>query len=140
MALKFSTGLRNQVLGTKSLAEALTNYVVRIYTSPIPSSPNDAVTGTLLCQTSSISWGNPVDGTIDISSPVEGTNVAAGSAAYFRICATGDNGDADASKVRVQGTVGISGADMRVNSTNFAINADTKITSIAITIPAIAAQ
>ena len=48
MAEKFSTGLRNAVMGDRSFRELMADAIINIYDGAAPSSPNDAKTGTLL--------------------------------------------------------------------------------------------
>jgi len=49
MALRYSDGLRNFLAKYGSLADALTNGQIMIYSGAQPASPNAAPTGTLLC-------------------------------------------------------------------------------------------
>jgi len=89
-------------------------------------------------RTNCIQLALPVAGTIGKESAVNsGINVAAGTASHFRLVISTDVGSSTAlTNLRIQGTVGISGTDLVLNSTNFAVGATTTISSIAITIPA----
>ena len=66
-----------------------------------------------------------------------GTNAADGTASYFRIVQIADDGTlVTVTQPRIQGSVGVSGSDLIVNSTDFASGATTTIDSGSITIPA----
>lgn len=90
-------------------------------------------------RTNCIQLANPVAGVIGKEAAVNsGINVAAGTASHFRLILPSDTGVLSTTQVRLQGTVGISGTDWVLNSTNFAIGATTTVSEIAITIPATA--
>jgi len=143
MPLRFSTGLRNALLDTGSFRGQMSSKVVKIYGNASPPSNADAaVTGTLICTTNAITWETSAsNGTIRKSDDVvSGTNVIDGTATYFRICDATDTGASDPSKLRIQGTVGIAGSDMIVNSTMFSQGARTVVNTIEISIPAVASS
>jgi len=130
MALKFSTGLKNAVLVTESLRAALTNAKLQVYSGAAPASADDAATGTLLNEYSDTDSGLfdlTFEAAVDNGALVKtaaqtwsGTSSAAGTAGYFRLVVTGDDGTSSATQVRVQGTVGGAGADLFMASTAIA--------------------
>lgn len=116
MTLKISTGLRNAVLATGSLKSQLDGKVVKIYGGSVPADADAALGGaTLLCTVSvggtgtGVTFeGTPVDGAL-VKTAAEtwsGTNAATGTATFWRIAASADDGSASTTAVRVQGTFG----------------------------------
>ena len=101
MTVKISTGARNKVLDNGSWKALFAAGFLKIYTGAEPASPDDAVTGTLLCTISISSGGTGVNfdtaaaaGVLS-KAPAEvwsGVNAATGTAAYFRHVAAGDTG------------------------------------------------
>lgn len=116
MTLKISTGLRTAVLVTGSLKAALDAKLVYIYGGAVPADADAALgSATLLC---TISVGGVGTGVTFESTPVDGalvktaaetwsgTNAATGTATFWRIAASADDGTASTTAVRVQGTFG----------------------------------
>lgn len=123
---KFSTGLRNTMLGTGSLRSVMDGTVMRLYSGSPPASADAAVTGTLLCTLSVNGSGTgvtfetiPADGVI-AKEPAEvwqGTNAATGTVAYARLVATSDTGNTSTTANRIQVTVGNTSTDILVANT-----------------------
>lgn len=123
---KFSTGLRNTMLGTGSLRSVMNSSVMRLYSGSPPASADAAVTGTLLCTLSVNGSGTgvtfetiPADGVI-AKEPAEvwqGTNAATGTVAYARLVATSDTGNTSTTANRIQVTVGNTSTDILVANT-----------------------
>lgn len=123
---KFSTGLRNTMLGTGSLRSVMNGSVMRLYSGSPPASADAAVTGTLLCTLSVNGSGTgvtfetiPADGVI-AKEPAEvwqGTNAATGTVAYARLVATSDTGNTSTTANRIQVTVGNTSTDILVANT-----------------------
>lgn len=123
--IKISTGMQDNQLA--ALKTELDGGVIKIYGGTVPSSANDALTGAvLLCTVSLASTGTgisfdaaPANGVLS-KNPSEvwsGVNVASGTATFYRHVKLADTGAADASEVRIQGTVGVVGADLNLSST-----------------------
>lgn len=74
-------------------------------------------------------FGAAVNGVATADTITPDTNTSAGTAAVFRI--RDGNGD-----LVMNGTVGTSGADINLNSVNFASGGTANITSLTVTIPA----
>ncbi len=122
MALKSSTGLRDKWLsGTNSLRQIMEGGILRIYTGSNPSSPDDAISGSLICTFAAATFGTgSTAGTMAISNTVSGTCGIAGTAGYFRLSEAGDNGSASTTIARLEGVVGkvdSAGADLTLVNT-----------------------
>ena len=127
MALKSSTGLKNAVLATSSFKAALNGGKVRIFAGALPADADAAETGTLLCEVSLNGTATGLTfaaaaaaGTISKAAAEvwSGTNVATGTATHYRFVAPGDTGSLSTSEARLQGTVGLIGADLNISNTN----------------------
>lgn len=144
MALQLSTGMRNYILGTGSLDAALAAGFVDIYTGPPPASADDAATGTKLVRVSNAGLGVnldvPASGVIP-KSPSEtwqGTNLATGTAGYWRFVEAADTAALSTTQKRVQGTCGLAGADLNMSSVNLVNGAPQVIDACNFTMPATA--
>lgn len=120
--MKFSTGLRNGILVTGSVKSQLDGGTIKVFNATsIPADADAAETGTLLLTISLTGTGSGLvfdttatGGVIGIPSGAvwKGTNVASGTANYFRWVPAGDTGAASTTAKRIQGTIGIANADM----------------------------
>lgn len=144
MAIKVSTGLRNKVLDTGSLKSRLALGFIDIYSGSPPASANDAVTGfTKLCRISVSSGAtglsmaaSAVDGTLAKASETwSGTNLATGTATFYRFVSATDTGVSSTTEERIQGTVGLAGADLNLTSTSLTSGATQTIDYYAISLP-----
>ena len=121
---KFSTGLRNTMLGSQSFRDALNGGELRIYAGTAPATADDAVGASTLLVTLTVDGlggglnfsATPENGTIskESSEVWKGTVAATGNAAWFRFAAAGDTGNNNAAALRIQGTIGATGTDMLV--------------------------
>ncbi len=125
MAVKSSTGLKNSILVSGSLKSMLDGGKIRIFSGAAPADADAAETGTLLCVISNGGTATGLTfeataagGTVAKKSGEawSGTNVAGGTASYYRFVAAGDTGAASTTEKRLQGTVGLVGADMNLSS------------------------
>ena len=78
--------------------------VMKIYTGSQPATADDATSGDLLVTLSSISWDLCTGGTSALTSTVEGTNSATGTAGWARLETIGASGT-----FRLDGDVGTGG-------------------------------
>ena len=113
--LKYSNGTRHaqqQGLITYAGSGALIN----IYAGSQPANANTAISGQTLLVTLTVSgsFGTDSNGTITLSTVTNGTAVATGTAAFFRI--TQSNG----TTVVMDGSVATSDADLVLNNTSIA--------------------
>lgn len=134
--LKLSTGLRNKLAGPSGFAETFEGGVMYIYSGPQPASADSAVSGTLLGVVTkdgaAFAFGAPENG-LSFDAPVAGTvakkaadtwkmiGLALGTAGWFRLMGNApDNLAASNTLPRLDGTIGVSGADL--NMSNIAID------------------
>jgi hypothetical protein len=113
--LKYSNGTRNaQQNGLITYAGS--NALINIYAGGQPANANTAISGQTLLVTLTVtgSFGTDSNGTITLSSVANGTAVATGTAAFFRITKS------DGTTVVMDGSVAISDADLVLNNTSIA--------------------
>lgn len=113
--LKYSNGTRNaQQNGLITYAGS--GALINIYAGSQPANANTAISGQTLLVTLTVSgsFGTDSNGTITLSTVTNGVAVATGTAAFFRI--TQSNG----TTVVMDGSVGISDADLVLNNTSIA--------------------
>jgi hypothetical protein len=108
---------------------ALNGQVIKIYNFPtVPASADDAIPAgsTLLCIISvndsgtGVTFGAPAGGQVskNTSEVWSGTILASGTANGFRMEASADAGAASTTLSRIQGTIGLDGADMNFGTTS----------------------
>ena len=113
--LKYSNGTRNaQQNGLITYAGS--GALINIYAGSQPANANTAISGQTLLVTLTVSgsFGTDSNGTITLSSVANGTAVATGTASFFRIT------QSDGTTVVMDGSVGISDADLVLNNTSIA--------------------
>ena len=143
---KFSSGLRNGMLAATGFSAALSgNSELRIFAgASAPASADDAETGTLLMTLSAngagvgLSFGAPADGAVS-KTPAETwmttSTDAAGTCKYFRLVDTADVGDLSATAPRVQGSIGLVGADMNLTDAVVAAGVPWTLNYFAVGLP-----
>jgi hypothetical protein len=129
MSIQISGALRDHLLATGSLYGAVNGMLIRIYAGAVPASPETDATGnTLLCTISTSSSGTglafeatPANGMLTKAAAGvwTGNCVASGTATFYRLGAVSDTSAASSVALRIQGTVGLAGADLNVTSTTF---------------------
>jgi hypothetical protein len=145
MTLKASTGLRNKILTDAPLRTVLDLGTVKIYAGAVPASADDALgAATLLSTITNASTATgltmdtaAVDGVL-LKAPAEvwsGVNGAGGTATFYRHVAVGDTGVASTTQARVQGSIGIAGADMNLTSTTLANGATQTVDFYTLNLP-----
>jgi len=143
MAIRFSTGLRDDMLGSADLKTVFTNGVLRIYSGVQPTSANDAISGTLLLTvtessgtftpgspTNGLNFGTPASGIIAKAAAEawSGLGVAAGTAGWARL--QGNPLDDDASSTtlaRIDMSVAKTGGDLTLSNTSIVIGAPSTV-------------
>lgn len=145
MALKFSTGLRNDILDTGDLV-TLFDGTIKVYAGTVPADA-DASLG---AATELVEYTVGGDGVTELSldttasggaigkAPAEtwqGDAGATGVATFWRFETSGDTGGASASELRIQGTIGGAGADLFVQSTTFTSGQTYTLDYFSISIP-----
>lgn len=113
--LKYSNGTRNaQQQGLITYAGS--GCLINIYQGTQPANANTAISGQTLLVSLPISgsFGTDANGTITLSTVTSASAVATGTASFFRIFKS------DGTTVVMDGSVGISNADMILNTTAIA--------------------
>jgi hypothetical protein len=125
MSYKVSTGLRNQMLVTSSLKTALASGLINVYSGAAPASADDAVSGVLLWTISLNNTGSGIDLDATATNGVvgkptgsvwSGTVVTSGTAGYYRHVGSSDSGASSTTQPRIQGAVGVIGAEMNLSN------------------------
>ena len=145
MALKASTGLRNKLLDTGPLNEVLDLGFINIYGGAVPADADASIgSATLLSTISNNSTGTGIkletlaaNGSIskETTEVWSGVNVAVGTATFYRHVAPGDTGAQSTTQPRLQGNIGISGAEMNLTSITLANGATQTIDYYSVTLP-----
>lgn len=152
MAIRLSTGLRNNLAGDKGFAATFEGGVIDIYTGSQPVSADAAVTGSILLGTVTLASGaftpgSPTNG-LTFAAPANGSvskstdqwsfkGVANGTAGWFRLRGNAvDTGMASTELPRVDGSIGTSGADLNLSNIVITINAPNTIDTFVWTQPA----
>lgn len=123
---KFSTGLRTAMLVTGSFKSVMDGKRLRIYAGTVPATADAALgAATLLCEltesddgVTGLTFATTAPGAIASKTAAEtwaGTNVASGTASFFRFVNPADTTDASTTVVRLQGTIGQISTDMLVS-------------------------
>lgn len=156
MAIRLSTHLAEDLMGNQSLKDSLANGFIAIYSGSQPSTPDAAATGTLLCVI--YSDGATASAGLEFDAPVanvlskaaaetwSGVAVASGTAGWFRYfqlvtdAATSltqgtDDDTSTKSNARLDGSVGVSGADLNISSTSIVSGATQTVSSFSVTMP-----
>jgi len=145
MAFSVSAGLRNYMLDTGAFKTAMDLGFLRIYAGAVPADAEAALgAATLLCQLSvsgggtGLTWESPaVSGVISKATAEtwQGTNVASGTATFFRFVQPADDGTADPDQLRVQGTVGLVGAELNLSSVTLTASAIQTVNHFNVALP-----
>lgn len=134
-----------------SLRDVFENGILEFYSGSQPSSPDDAVQGTLLfsvtvgagtftpgSEDSGLEFGDATEGYIEKASGEtwQGVGVAAGTVGWFRLKGNAtDTGASSTTLPRIDGSVGTSGADLNMAATTIAIGATYTIDTFKFTYP-----
>lgn len=121
MTIKISTGLLAAILTTGGIKETLDGGEFRLYSGIEPAAADDSIGGaTLLCTikngASTITFDSSTPGVLTkpAGETWQANNVASGTATWFRLVKPADTGAASTSAVRLQGRVGVIGADLNL--------------------------
>jgi len=114
MALKFSTSLKNVIVNDIIVSIAGTYGTagtgnLNVYNGSQPADADSATNGTLLVTLANVNWEQCTGGTSALNAAVNGTTVAAGTAAWARFEWTGA-----AATHRLDGNVGTAGTEVFV--------------------------
>lgn len=144
MTFKISSGLRDALLLDTGLSSCLDGGFIKIYGGTVPANADAALTGaTLLCTVSlasgatGLSFDAPAAGVLPKAAAQvwSGVNAASGTATFYRFAGAADTGVLSTSEYRVQGTIGLAGADMNLTSTVLVSGATQAIDYFVIALP-----
>ena len=154
MAERLSTGLRNEVLesGGSSLADALVNGVIYIFSGTQPATADDTESGyTLLgiVSESALTFtpGSPTNGlNLDVatggvlakstSETWQFTGITNGTAGWFRFYANDRTQGTSTTAIRMDGAIATSGAEINMSNTAIVTSAVGTIDAFNVTWPA----
>ena len=149
MALFVSTGLRNAMLGTTSMKDALADGFIHIYActlSDITATADAAIDVAKHTKLVTI-FGDGVSAGLNLGTAAggaigkatgenwSGTVLASGTAVFFRYVAPGDTGAASTTEARLQGRVGVSGAELNISSLALVAGNPQAVNFISISMP-----
>lgn len=143
MSLKLSTGLRDGLLDTSPFKTLLDASRLKIYSGAAPSDADQAE-GTVLVSIGSNNadthchfLGAAVSGVLSKNTDIwSGVAGATGTATYFRLVVNTDTGVLSTTEIRMQGTIGTSGADLNMSSVSIVSGATQTIDTFDLTMPA----
>lgn len=145
MAAKYSTGLRNAMLATGPFRTLMNLCSLKIYAGTEPATADAALGGApLLCTVTNnatatgLTWEvAAADGVITkaIAEVWRGTNAASGTATFCRLVMPADDGLASTTQYRIQGTVGVVGAQLNMSSTSLVAAASQDVDFFAVALP-----
>jgi hypothetical protein len=145
MAIKISTALRNAILASGSVSSSLNGGLIKIYSGTVPASADSALgSAVLLCVISLNSTGTGISFAASASGGIltknlseiwSGTNVASGTASFYRHTAALDTGESSTTQMRIQGSVGTAGADLNLTSTSLINGAPQLIDYYSVAMP-----
>lgn len=151
MALRFSTGLRNRLLGTASFKDIFQDGVIYVYSGNQPASADNSVSGTLLGKVTqdgnAFTFGSPDNG-LEFADPV-GNEInkdpdevwkmvaeADGTLGWFRLMGNAQD-DLSSSQTlpRIDGSIGTYGKDLIVATASVTAGAPLTIDEFRISLP-----
>ena len=149
MALLASTGLRNKVLDTGSIKSVLAGGFIHVYSSTIGNIPATAdaaidpgVHTKLLTVygdgiSAGLNLGTASGGAIGKAAGETwaGTVLATGNAVFFRYVGSADTGVLSTTEPRLQGRVGVSGAELNISSLALVAGNPQAVNFISISMP-----
>lgn len=145
MALKASTGLRNKLLDTNPFKTIFNLGFLDIYAGSVPADADTSIGGATLlvhiCNnntTTGLTFAAAASGgaiTKNLSETWSKAAAGTGTATFWRLVAAGDDGTTSTTQARIQGTVGLAGADLNLASLSFTATTVYTIDSFSISIP-----
>jgi len=141
--MKASTGLRNKLLDSNPLKTILALGEIKIFSGAEPATADAAETGTLLVTITEASGATKLsfaasaaDGVISKDAAVwSGVVAAGGVAGYYRHVAAGDTGASSTTEARIQGSVGLAGADLNLTDLTLVLSATQTIDFYVVALP-----
>lgn len=147
MSFKISTGLRNHLLVTGSLKDALDGGVIRVYSGTEPAGADAALSGNTLLVTISNNGagtgitldGTPAAGVVSKATAEtwKGTNVASGLATFYRFSGLSDAGGLSTTEVRAQGSIAAVGAELNFANPTLTSGSEQRVDTFVIGMPSV---
>lgn len=144
MTFHVSTGLRNKILDTGALKTRLALGFIDIYSGPEPANADAALSGnTKLCRISNnktatgLTFDAAALGVIPKAAAEvwKGTNLATGTASFYRFVTATDTGTASTTEERLQGTIGLAGAELNLSSVALTSGVDQTVDYFTVALP-----
>lgn len=145
MIVKASTGLRNYVLATGPMRDALDGFVMKLYGGTMPADADAAATGTLLATISVNNTGTGLTFAATAANGVlskDNTEVwsglvsVSGTCTHYRLVDTTDSGSASTTEIRVQGDAGEIGYSLNISDPSLTASAIQNIDYFVVALPA----
>lgn len=143
---KFSTGLRNKLLDTNPFKTIFNLGFVEVWSGTPPADADQSTAGcTLLCRYSNnntatgLTFASTAAGgaiTKNLSETWSKAAAGTGSATFWRLVAPGDTQALSTTEPRIQGTIGLAGADLNVGSLSYVATTVYTLDAFAAGIPA----
>ncbi len=144
MSRKFSTGLRNGLLGGTTddcFQELMALGFLDLYSGGQPADADTTESGTKLVAitvasgATGLSWADAVAGVCAKAAEVwSGVGLAVSRVGWFRFYAAAHTTGASTTAVRFDGSVGTSGAQLNMSSTTIAVGATTTVDTFTVTL------
>lgn len=141
MTTSISPGLQGQLLQAGGFKEVMDGAEIRIYAGLVPALAGDSIgAATLLCTVkngaSGVTFDSNTPGVLlkPAAETWQGTNVASGTPSFYRLVQPADTGAASTAAPRVQGTVGVVGADLNISAGALVSGAPQSISYYAVTL------
>ena len=128
----------------KSIQDVMKGCFLDVYDGTQPSSPDLKAVGTKLCtyysdgSTLGLNFGDAVNGVLAkaVGETWSGTAVETGTATYWRLRTAGDSDELSYTDERIDGSIGISGADMVMTpSTSITVSTVQVCNTFGVTVP-----
>jgi hypothetical protein len=144
MAVKHSTGLSNK-LDTAPFKTIFALGFLNVYSGAVPADADQSLGGaTLLCSYSNnntatgLTFAAAASGraiTKNLAETWSHAAVGSGTATFYRLVAVGDTGVLSTTEARVQGSVGLAGADLNLASLSFTATTVYTIDTYTVSLP-----
>jgi hypothetical protein len=153
MAERISTGLRNEILKSsgKSMADALADGIIDIYSGSQPATADAVETGTLLARitlasgaftpgvaTNGINLDEAAAGAVAKAAAEvwSGVGLDDGTAGWFRFYDNAVDDGASTTAIRMDGAIATSGAEINMSNTSIVTSGTVTIDGFVVTLPA----
>ena len=144
MTTSISPGLQGQLLNAGGFKEVMDGAEFRVYAGLVPAAAGDSIgAATLLCTikngASGVTFDDATPGVLlkPAAETWQGTNAASGTPSFYRLVKSADTGGASTTDPRVQGSVGVVGADLNISAGTLVSGAPQSISYYAVSLLAV---